>query len=323
MRGSVVIPAFNEAHGVSEALVAIDEVLTKCPELEWELVVVDDGSTDHTSEQVKTVTPGLNHPLLLHKHPTNRGLGAALRTGFTATTGDVVIVMDSDLTYPAEATITALLSQWLQKRSHVVIASPWARDGRVVGVPKMLAFRSRAANKILSMASQHDLHTVTGMVRAYDGDFIRQLPIKATGPDVNAEIIFKAEGLRAAITEVPAVLDWTGREERYTPSKLVNSNARWTTLKSLALAHLFRPYALPLMASGLSIMAMLFMLIAGKDTLATTALAAGVVAALLAVLMFQSKRQFEELMFSQHAASTHKVEWDSSCPHCRDEVSKS
>jgi len=97
---SVVIPAYNEEDGIAAI---VERVLAVRPELagvgvDLELVVVDDGSADRTAEVV-AVCPGAR----LVCHPTNRGYGAALKTGFNAARGDLLGFLDADGTYPPES----------------------------------------------------------------------------------------------------------------------------------------------------------------------------------------------------------------------------
>jgi glycosyltransferase involved in cell wall biosynthesis len=97
---SVVIPAYNEEDGIAAI---VERVLAVRPELvgigvDLELVVVDDGSADRTAE-VAAACPGAR----LVRHPTNRGYGAALKTGFNAARGDLLGFLDADGTYPPES----------------------------------------------------------------------------------------------------------------------------------------------------------------------------------------------------------------------------
>ena len=97
---SVVIPAYNEQDGIAEI---IERVLAVRPALEehgvpdLELIVVDDGSSDRTSEIVNSC-PGAK----LVRHPVNKGYGAALKTGFQAGSGELLGFLDADGTYPPE-----------------------------------------------------------------------------------------------------------------------------------------------------------------------------------------------------------------------------
>jgi glycosyltransferase involved in cell wall biosynthesis len=92
---SVVMPAFNEAQMVGAQIERIREVMdgTRCP---YELIVVDDGSTDGTADAVRP------HAVQLIEKKYNRGYGAALKTGIAAAKYDWILIIDADGTYPAE-----------------------------------------------------------------------------------------------------------------------------------------------------------------------------------------------------------------------------
>src|SRR6516165_9024015 len=94
---SVVIPCFNER----QTLRKVVERVRAAPVARKEIVVVDDASTDGTREILRDEIAPLADKVIYH--PENRGKGAAMRTGFAATTGDIVVVQDADLEYdPAE-----------------------------------------------------------------------------------------------------------------------------------------------------------------------------------------------------------------------------
>ena len=85
---SIVIPAYNEGEGIKDVLNGIRDTLKE--DLDYEILVVDDGSTDETAEIVK------NEGVRLIQHSYNRGYGAALKTGTKHARGDFVLYMDAD-----------------------------------------------------------------------------------------------------------------------------------------------------------------------------------------------------------------------------------
>ena len=102
--------------------------------------------------------------------------------------------------------------------------------------------RLKQANRLLSLTSQYPIKTITAMVRAYNGPFIRNLSLKAMGPEINTEIMYKAQIMRARVAEIPAHLDWSDQAERMAKRKV--SLRVSTTSKLLVFASfLYRPIA--------------------------------------------------------------------------------
>ena len=92
MKVSVVIPAYNEIQTIDEILERVKAVA-----FDKEIVVVDDASRDGTVERLREIAE--SGAIRLVEHASNRGKGAALRTGFASARGDVVVVQDADLEY--------------------------------------------------------------------------------------------------------------------------------------------------------------------------------------------------------------------------------
>jgi glycosyltransferase involved in cell wall biosynthesis len=92
---SVVIPTHNEGRTLSSVVESVRAV--RLPGIDKQIIVVDDGSTDNTCEILERL--GRYPEVHIERHPKNRGKGAAVRTGFSAVTGDIVIIQDADLEY--------------------------------------------------------------------------------------------------------------------------------------------------------------------------------------------------------------------------------
>jgi hypothetical protein len=127
-------------------------------------------------------------------------------------------------------------------KARIVIASPYAKGGKTTNVPFTRHALSRTANWMLSRAAGGGITTVTGMVRVYDGRFLRSLDLRAMDTEINTEIIYKAQILHARIIEIPAHLDWsfaqTGGQRRIA----TNFRVSRSTLSSLFSTFLFRPF---------------------------------------------------------------------------------
>lgn len=88
---SIVIPAYNEVETINSVLDNVLSRIRSIPEIAWEIIVVDDGSTDRTAEVVAG-----KKDVKLVRHPLNRGYGMSLKTGITHAEGEYVLTMDSD-----------------------------------------------------------------------------------------------------------------------------------------------------------------------------------------------------------------------------------
>lgn len=204
---SVVIPAFNEEAVLESTLSEVCRYLRSLETFyRWELLVVNDGSTDRTGQVADTFACGCSGVRIIH-HVRNRGLGHALRTGFQSSCGKYVVVLDCDLSYSPDH-IGQLLTHIRRSHANIVVASPYAEGGRVSEVPWLRRTMSVWANRFLAALAKRNLSTYTGMMRIYDGEFIRAVSLKSRGQDISPEIIYKGMMLNAVIEEIPAHLDW-------------------------------------------------------------------------------------------------------------------
>ncbi len=209
---TIVLPAYNEEAMIANTLDRVTAYLVTIEDrYSWEVLAVNDGSRDSTGEILDRYAASSDRIRALHHH-TNFNLGQALRYAFANARGDYTIVLDCDLSYGPEH-IGLLADAIVESRARVVIASPYIKGGKVTAVPWIREKLSRWANKLLSMSAKGSFSTLTGMVRAYDTVFLKKLNLKAWDFEINTEIIYKAQILRALIVEVPAHLDWSDQLE--------------------------------------------------------------------------------------------------------------
>ena len=91
---SIVIPAYNEQDSIEKTIQEIKEVLSKSKN-KYEIIIVNDGSKDNTSEILKSIKN-----IIVINHPYNKGYGASIKTGIKNSKYDWILVIDSDGTYP-------------------------------------------------------------------------------------------------------------------------------------------------------------------------------------------------------------------------------
>jgi glycosyltransferase involved in cell wall biosynthesis len=210
---SLVVPAYNEAEIIEENLSVLCTYMESLEEnYRWEMIIVNDGSTDETGDLADAFARERKNVRVLH-HMFNFRLGQALRYAFTECQGDYVVVMDVDLSYSPDH-IRRLLARIEESRAKIVIASPYIKGGKVSNVPWLRKTLSIWANRFLSLTAARDkfsdkITTLTGMVRAYDREFLSNLNLKAMDVDIMPEIVYKAMILRARIVEIPAHLNWS------------------------------------------------------------------------------------------------------------------
>jgi len=205
---SIVLPAYNEAGVLAENVAVFQEYLqTLASQYRFEVIIVNDGSKDATAEIAEKLASEYPNIRVAH-HPTNFGLGQAFKTAFAASHGDYVVTMDIDLSYSPEH-IGRLLESITRTRAKLVLASPYMKGGRLTNVPWLRKTLSVWGNRFLRVFARGNISTITCMVRAYDGRFIRSLVLRGTGMEIMPEVVYKTMVMRGKIEQIPAHLDWT------------------------------------------------------------------------------------------------------------------
>lgn len=199
MRRSWVIPCFQEADALDAGLPALLALPGE------EIVFVDDGSTDGTAERLARAA-ALDPRVRVVTHARNRGVGAAMRSGFAASTGDVVVAYDADRTYPAAD--AQRLVEAVEGGADVAAATPFAEGGAVDAGPfrTLLSRTASAAYRLALGRRAGSVRTFTGGFRAYRGALVRGLRFQSDGFPATAEILGLLCLGGARVVEVPSVL---------------------------------------------------------------------------------------------------------------------
>jgi dolichol-phosphate mannosyltransferase len=204
---SVVVPCYDEEGNVEQfaaTLLPVLEGLTPA----WkkiDLVLIDDGSSDGTYSELRALERSSDElEVRAFTHGQNRGLGAAMRTGFREAKGDVIVTTDSDGTYPF-STIPALLER-LRPEVDVVTASPYHPDGGIENVPAHRLVLSRGASVLYRLFVDPKIHTYTALFRAYRRRVVDEVPFASNDFLACAEILVNARLRGFSIVEMPAVL---------------------------------------------------------------------------------------------------------------------
>ncbi|MBI4518485.1 MAG: glycosyltransferase family 2 protein [Deltaproteobacteria bacterium] len=209
---SVVVPVYNEQATIAEILRRV-----AAAPFRKEVIVVDDGSSDDTAAILLALEnsgriegpPGLENTLRVLRQQPNQGKGAALRAGFRAATGDVVVVQDADLEYdPADYAL--LIGPILDGRADAVYGS------RFIGSAphRVLFFWHFVGNKLLTLLSNMvtnlNLTDMETGAKAFRTDVIKRIPLHAKRFGFEPEVTAKLAHMRARIYEVGC--SYSGRD---------------------------------------------------------------------------------------------------------------
>jgi len=229
MKLSIVIPCYNEARTIR----TIVDRVRAAPVPEKEIIIVDDCSRDGTRDLLRTEIAPLVDQVIYHAN--NQGKGAALRTGFAAVTGDVVIVQDADLEYhPNE--YPKLLQPIMDGRADVVFGSRFSGGD----AHRVVYFWHMVGNKFLTLFSNMatnlnltDMETCYKMCRR---EVLQKIVIEENRFGFEPEITAKIARLRVPIYEVG--ITYSGRT--YEEGKKIGWRDGFRALYAIVKYNVFR-----------------------------------------------------------------------------------
>jgi len=222
----ITLPAYNEEATLSTLLERIRESMEE-NDIEYRVIVVNDGSTDGTGEIVDRMREAM--PLTRIDHELNRGLGEAIRTGLFAaiegaTDRDIIVTMDSDNTHTPG--LIARMVRGIREGNDVVIASRFQPGAHVRGVPFYRRVLSRVGGLLFRIAfPTPGVRDFTSGFRAYRAGVVRKAFdtyggefVAESGFSCMVDILLKLRRLDAIMSEVPLVLRY---DMKYGVSKML------------------------------------------------------------------------------------------------------
>lgn len=224
MKLSIVIPVYNEAATIARI---VEMVRAAAVGLEKEILLVDDCSRDGTREVLEKL--GREKPdLKVLTHAVNQGKGAALRTGFAAATGDIVLIQDADLEYDPQE-YARLLQPILDGHADVVYGSRFLGGG----AHRVVFYWHYLGNKLLTtlsnMTTNLNLTDMEVCYKVFKREVIQSIPLQENRFGFEVEITAKIARRKLKIYEVP--ISYYGRD--YSEGKKIGWKDGFSALRCI------------------------------------------------------------------------------------------
>ncbi len=200
MKISIIIPAFNEEKTIAAVIRRVEAVVLGG--MKKEIIVVNDASTDRTSEVLKDF-----RNIQVLSHVRNAGKGAALSTGINAATGDMVIFQDADLEYTPED-YPVMIQPLIDGRCDAVMGSRFLRERPVFWGKRRSPYLNHYIGNLLIILITNFLYgkrftDYEGCYKAFTRSILLDTPIQSTGFEFDNELMCKLMRKGVRIGEVP------------------------------------------------------------------------------------------------------------------------
>lgn len=205
---SIIIPLFNEEENVllyPKKLFPITAEIGRRYGETCEYILVDDGSRDSTLSNIRELHR--NHPgIIVVTHEVNKGMGAAVRSGIAQCHGDLIIAMDSDLSYRPED-IEKLLKTYRETGADCISASPYRGNGLTTEfVSPFRLFISKSVNFLYRVLLWEDITCVSAIFRLYKREVLTNLKLESNNFEIDAEILAKLILNKKTVKEIDVKL---------------------------------------------------------------------------------------------------------------------
>ncbi|HEY7418335.1 MAG TPA: glycosyltransferase family 2 protein [Ktedonobacteraceae bacterium] len=234
MRVSVVVPIYNEEETVAQVLTALSKV-----DLDMEVVVVDDASTDRTWEilqELRQQEPFSSYRYIRHEH--NQGKGVGLRTGFRLVSGDLVTVQDADMEYDPQD-LPELVRKWEEVRATGIKNAAIYGYRDLFGQKRITRWGNRFLTFVTNMLFGSHIHDMETCYKMMPATIAHALPMEGRRFEIEPEITACILQAGYKIFEVP--ISYRPRVEK----KLNPWKDGWPALVMLLKCRFSKPFQLP------------------------------------------------------------------------------
>ncbi|MBL8240967.1 MAG: glycosyltransferase family 2 protein [Bryobacterales bacterium] len=201
---TLIIPCYNEIDGLPQLMRRLHSMHSTGEMAGWEVLFINDGSKDGTKEALNVIAKDNDWVRVVH-HDGNKGLGAAVRTGFANAIAPVVCTMDSDCTFAPE-TLPKMVKM-LNEGADIVTASPWHPESGAGSVHPVRKILSQGASWVYRKILRNDIHSFTPMHRAYRREVVKKVKFESNGFAAIAEIMVRAMFHGFRVKELPMPVD--------------------------------------------------------------------------------------------------------------------